>query len=330
MSTVQPGTSQPAPAPPQARVTATADPATTIDIVDALRRNAGNPKGQRASFAKGQCVVGSYTPARGVERIIASPSFTEPSTLLGRFAVGGGNPAISDTNRTVLRGFSFRLGPAGYSTDLLLESAPVHFARSTAQMLGFLQARSPGPDGKPDPERIKAFSAANPETTHQASYLAARPLPASFAGVAYWGVHAFPATAADGSTRYVKFKAVPVDGEAALTDEQAAARPDDFLAAELIERIATGSARFQLMAILDRPGDPVMDVTLRWPQEDDREAACLGTITLSGFEDNLACDQSIFNPGNLAGGLGRPPDEMFAARLLAYVVSLDRRRDRQG
>ena len=109
-----------------------------------------------------------------------------------------------------------------------------------------------------------------------------------------------------------------------------AVRPESPDLDALLERIATGSARFQLMAILDRPGDPVMDVTLRWPQEDDREAACLGTITLSGFEDNLACDQSIFNPGNLAGGLGRPPDEMFAARLLAYVVSLDRRRDRQG
>ena len=61
-------------------------------------------------------------------------------------------------------------------------------------MLGFLKAQIPGPDGKPAMEKIKAFSAANPETLHQANYIAARPLPGSFAGTTYWAVHSFPVT----------------------------------------------------------------------------------------------------------------------------------------
>jgi catalase len=70
----------------------------------------------------------------------------------------------------------------------------VHFAKSLDQMLAFLAARAPGADGKPDPEKVKAFSAANPETLNQAHFVAGKPLPGTFVGVTYWGVHAFPAT----------------------------------------------------------------------------------------------------------------------------------------
>ena len=62
--------------------------------------------------------------------------------------------------------------------------------------MSFIAARLPGPDGKPDPEKIKAFATANPETTRQAAWLNARPVPASFAGVDYWGVQAYTLTSA--------------------------------------------------------------------------------------------------------------------------------------
>ena len=61
--------------------------------------------------------------------------------------------------------------------------------------------------------RSQAFSAGNPETRHQADYIAAHPLPASFAGTTYWGVHAFPATNSKGETRFIKFKVMPVGEE---------------------------------------------------------------------------------------------------------------------
>jgi catalase len=80
------------------------------------------------------------------------------------------------------------------------------------------------------------------------------------------------------------------------------------------------------MALLDRPGDPVMDVTIRWPDEDAREALRLGTIVVTGVEPSEACDEAVFNPANLAEGIGRPPDEMFAARCAAYAISQARRR----
>jgi len=302
------------------------DAATPASIVDSLKAVAGNPPKVRASFAKGWCVRGTYTPSDRAGEVTRSQSFTGPSRVLARFSVGGGNPSVADTNNLVLRGFSFKLGDGDHRSDILAESAPVHFARTLDQMLAFLEARIPGPDGKPDMAKVKAFSAANPETLNQANYVAARPLPGSFAGTTYWGVHSFPATNAENETRFIKFKVVPARGEITLTEDEARTKPTDFLHDDLGTRIAAGNVRFNVMALLDRPGDPTMDVTMRWPDEDHREEVRLGTIVITGFEPDQACDASIFNPANLADGIGHPPDEIFAARRAAYAISLAKRR----
>ena len=300
--------------------------ATPASIVDALRAVAGDPPKARASFAKGRCVRGTYVPSDRATEIMKSQSFTKPSRVLARFSMGGGNPKVTDTNNLVLRGFSFRLGDDDHRSDILVQSAPVHFARTLDQMLAFLEARIPGPDGKPDLEKVKAFSAANPETLHQANYIAARPLPGSFAGTIYWGVHSFPATNSKGETRFIKFKVPSVGGEVTLTEDEAKAKSADFLHDDLENQIAAGDVRFNVMALLDCPGDPTMDVTIRWPDEDSRQEVRLGTIVITGVEPNDACDASIFNPANLAEGLGHPPDEIFAARRAAYTISLAKRR----
>jgi catalase len=295
--------------------------ARAASIVDALKAVAVSPPKARASFAKGRCVRGTYAPSDQASEITKSRSFIKPSRVLARFSVGGAHPKVADTDKLVLRGFAFRLGSDGQRSELFTQNAPVHFARSLDQMLDFLKARMPGPDGKIDAARVKAFSASNPETLFQTNYLAARPLPGSFAGTTYWGVHAFPATNAKAETRFIKFKVEPVGGEVALTEDEARGKSADFLSDDLDQRIAARDVRFSVMALLDRSGDPVMDVTVRWPDEDEREAVRLGTIVITGVEADEACDEANFNPANLAEGIGHPPDEIFAARCAAYAIS---------
>jgi catalase len=295
-------------------------------IVVALKTNAGNPKGVRASFAKGQCVVGSYTPAKEAASITKSKSFTTPGKVLGRFSVGGGNPKVPDTNRVVLRGISLHIGEGKNATDMLFENAPVHFAKSTAQMLEFLTVRTPGPDGKSDAAKVKAFSADNPETLNQANYVAAHPVPGSFAGITYFGIHAWPVTNAKGASRFVKLEVVPVGPEVTMSDEEAKGKAEDFLMQDLKSRIGGGGMHFKVVALLDKPGDPTMDVTTRWPDEDSRQQVTVGTIDITGLSENAPCDDTIFNPGTLAAGVAEPPDEIFAARKIAYAVSLARRK----
>ena len=62
---------------------------------------------------------------------------------------------------------------------------------------------------------LMAFAKANPETTRQAAFVAAKPLPASYAGIVYWGVHTFTGVSAAGQAVPFKFKVVPAAGELA-------------------------------------------------------------------------------------------------------------------
>jgi catalase len=297
--------------------------ATPASIVGTLKAMAGTSPKARASFARGRSVRGTYIPSDRAEEITKSQSFTAASRVLARFSLDGGNPRLPDTDNFVLRGFSFRLGDTDHRSDILTQSAPVHYARTQAQMLAYLKAHVPGPDGRPDPEKLRAFATANPETSHQASYVAAHPLPASFADTTYWAVHAFPATNQRGETQFIKFKVVPVGSQGALTEDAARTKPEESLHDDLESRIAARDIRFSLMAVLGRLGDPILDVTIRWPDEDRRETVRLGTIVITAIE---ARDAYVFDPAALAEGIGYPPDEIFAARRAAYTISRARRR----
>ncbi len=313
-----------------AAVTLTSHSASANDpqsIVDALGKVFGSHKA-RASGAKGQCVAGMFTPSAEAKQLTKSASFQSAVPVLGRFSMGGGNPKIADATKAAVRGFSFKLDPGGKgTTEFVMASAPMNFAKSPAQMLGFLEARFPGPDGKPDPEKIKAFAAANPETGRQGQWLAGKPVPASYVGVNYWAIHAYTATNAAGRAQKIKFTLVPTGGEAGLTDDEAKTRPADFLVAELAERIKNKTpAGFNVMAIIGEASDPTNDPTVMWAEEDKRKTIMLGTIAITRIEKNEACDGGIFDPTNLADGIAGPKDDpMFLPRQPAYAISFSRR-----
>ena len=297
-------------------------------IIDALNAIFGKqaPNG-RASHAKGQCVKGTYTPTENAKTLTKSASLTLEHPVLGRFSLGGGNAKIPDGTKGAPRGFAFKIDPDGKATsEFAFLNAPVQFAKNLDQMLGFLQARAPGADGKPDPEKIKAFAEANPDTKRQGAYLAAKPVPASYVGVNYWGIHAYSATNAAGTTQTFKFKLVPVSGEVGLTDDEAKAKPADFLVADLTERLAKNAAIFDVQAIMGQAGDATNDPSQTWANEETRAPVKLGTITVTALEDNKVCDAGIFDPTNLADGIAGPKDDpMFAPRSPAYAISASRR-----
>jgi catalase len=293
-------------------------------IVDALQKASGKHTA-RASGAKGVCIKGSFEPAPGAAELSSAKLFASPATMLGRFSMGGGNPKISDKTKPVTRGFSMRFDAGGEAAEFAFVSAPVFSAKTPEQLLAFLEARFPGPEGKPDPEKVKAFGAANPETTRQAAWLNARPVPQSYAGVNYWGVHAYTLTNAKGDAKVVKLKAVPAAGEQGLTEEELKGKPDSFYADELKERLGKGPAAFDLVAILGEPGDPTDDPTAMWP-EDSRKTVKLGTIRVTSIEPDATCDADTFDPTRLPKGIAGPAkDPMFEIRSPAYAISLSRR-----
>lgn len=294
-------------------------------IVDALFAVGGNHAHVRASGAKGVCVAGSFTPAAGAADLSKAPQFAKPVPVTGRFSMGGSNPGISDKTKPTTRGFAMRIGDPGDAMVLVLISAPVFSTRTPQQLLDFITVRLPGPDGKPDADKIRAFTAANPETTRQAAWLNARPVPASFAGVDYWGVHAYTLTNGRGEAKVAKLKAAAA-GQLGLTDDELKAKPDSFYADELRERLGKGPAAFDLVAILGEAGDPTDDATATWP-EADRKSVKLGTVAISAPEPAATCDAATFDPVvELPEGVAGPAnDPMFEIRSPTYAISLSRR-----
>lgn len=296
---------------------------TPEQLIDGLNSVFGN-KQVRASHAKGVCVTGTFTPTPDAAALSKAPQFAKPVPVLGRFSVGGGNPKAPDKVKGA-RGLAVRFDVGGgNNTDLVMVNAPIHFANTLEQMMGFFQARVPAADGKPDPAKVKAFGEANPDTTKQDTFIKARPLPASYAGVNYWGVHAFGLENAKGETVMVKFKTIPQAGELGLSEEEAKAKPDDFLIAELKERLGKGPVSFDFTAIVGEEGDPLDKPAAEWP-EASRKSVKLGTLAIAAEEPNATCDAIIFDPSNLPDGVKAPNDPIFAARSPAYAVSQSRR-----
>jgi catalase len=308
---------------------AKAEPETQA-IVDALFKAGGNQPNVRGSGAKGVCVTGSFTPSAEAQGLSKAPHFSrapeKPLPVTARFSMGGSNPKVSDKAKPVTRGFSMRINhPAGDMVFVFI-SAPVFGSKTPQQLLDFASVRAPGPDGKPDAEKIKAFGVANPETTRQAAWLNARPVPASYAGVDYWGVHAYTLTDAAGKATVAKLKTVATAGQLGLTDDEAKAKPDAFYADELTARLAQGPATFDLVAILGEPGDPTQDPTVLWPEE-NRKSVKLGTLAVAALAPAATCDAATFDPVvDLPAGVAGPADDpMFAIRSPAYAISLSRR-----
>jgi catalase len=306
---------------------ASAQTVTADQIVSTMRTLAGGQKA-RPSGAKGQCFIGTFTPSTEAKGLSASLAFEKPSRVVARFSVGSGNPKVMDSNKSVNRGFAFRIDDGGKGqTEFVMVNAPINFVKSPEQMLAFLQARLPGADGKPDPAKVKAFADENPETTLQGKHLASRPVPGSWVGVNYWGIHSFTLVNASGSKQLVKFQMVPTAGEIGLTDDEAKAKSADFLVDELKNRIeAKTPAGFDMIAIMGRPGDEKTSATEQWVDEDKRPRVKLGTLAITAIEKNETCDGSIFDPLNIAKGIEGPVnDRLFTERQPAYAISIGQR-----
>jgi catalase len=301
---------------------AKADP-TVVDLVDALNGVFGKHAGMRAAHTKGFCVTGQFTPSPDAAGLSKAPHFAKPVPVTGRFSLGGGNPQAPDNEKGNVRGLALRFDLGGGAvTDLVMISAPVFFVQTPELFVEFLKTVGSG-----DKAKLDAFFAAHPESTRQAGWLNSHPVPASYAGVDYFGVHAFTFTNAKGETALVKYKAIPDAGELGLSDDEADAKGPNFYEDEMKDRLAKGPVTFELVAIRGRDGDPTNDPTLRWDDEDARETAPLGKVSIATLAPSATCDAFSFLPGNVADGIAGPAnDPVFQARSGAYIVSFTRRK----
>jgi len=287
-------------------------------LIDALNTTFGRHMGCRASHAKGVQVRGRFLPAMPVGEV-AVPHLLVEHPVAARFSIGGGKPGISDKSPTV-RGIGIRIGTGEGSWALALISAPVFFANSAEQFKAFLAARQPDPDlGGPNPERVKAFNEANPNTLPHQQYLASTTPCQSYTTERYHSGHAY---GFDGAQTVVgRLVMAPEQGRHGLSEAEMASTPDDFLANALAASLAARPARWTLKIIIANDADETGDPTEPWDGAHDE--IVLGTIEITDLapED----PHEVFDPAAMPKGVHAPQDAVFGLRSAAYAVSYARR-----
>ncbi|QJX00966.1 catalase family peroxidase [Frigoriglobus tundricola] len=297
-----------------------------LGVLDQL--SGGVHPGFRPAHARGVMYSGTFAPAPAAAGLTAAPHATRPSTpVTVRFSLSAGVPTAADNDP---RGSSpqgmavrFHLGDHVH-TDIVAHSHngfPVHTGE---EFLAFLRAvAASGPDA-PNPPPVAAFLAAHPRA--KAFVEAPKPVPTSFARQAFYAITAFRFTSASGTTRTGRFRLLPDAGTEFLTPEQAAAKPSDFLAVELSDRLATGPVGFRVLVQLAEPGDEVTDSSIVWPES--RQLIEFGTLTITQRIDELAPEarKIIFDPLPRVAGIESAGDPLTEVRSEIYLLSGRRRR----
>src|SRR5262245_16544916 len=213
-------------------------------LVDSLNRVYGVHPSYRAAHAKGVLCAARLVPAAAAARLSRAAHLAGGEIRAHvRFSNGSGDPTAPDGARDA-RGLAVKFYlPDSTTTDVVALSLPGFFARTPEDLLAFNDARQVDPaTGQPDLERVGAYLGEHPEAMAAVTAAITHPIPASYATLAYNSLHAFGFVNADGVVRHGRYRLVPADGEESLSDDEAAARPPDFLRDELAERLAQGPA----------------------------------------------------------------------------------------
>jgi len=296
-------------------------------IVNQLQADAGVHPGYRRNHAKGVCVSGYFASNGNGADVSRAAVFErgETTPVIGRFAIPGGNPYAPD-NSVPVRSMAlmFKLHD-GEQWRTGMNSTALFVVHTPLQFFEQLLASRPDPaTGKPDPRRLKAFFAANPETQPFLAWVKANPPSSSFANAAYYSINAFRFTNAAGQARFVRWSMRPETAYAPLTAAEKGEQ--NFLSDELSQRLeASGSLRWHLILTVAAPGDPTDDATKQWPA--DRQQIDAGTLVIdheSSQEEGL-CRDVNFDPTILPDGIRPSDDPLLAARSAAYALSFNRR-----
>ncbi|TVL18439.1 catalase [Shewanella xiamenensis] len=286
---------------------------------DAASREAGK-KVKLRNHTKGFCTSGYFASNPELQDSLTIPFFNQSQIkVTARFSLGGTNPQISD--KTPGRFMSLKIDGDKENLNFVTTNVPVFFASNLDDFFTFQTKVKQGAEGKqwlidnkPD---AKAFF----------DYVKQLPPSPSFANSRYFGVNSFLFTDKQNNSVAGKWIFEPVVGTAALSASELANLGDDFLKAELLQRINTQPAQWNLYIQLAESGDDINNPTVIWPET--RKRLLVGQVVINGDRDSdpqvQQCDKGIFNPLLLPKGIAPSADPILNARTAAYVESFIRR-----
>jgi catalase len=299
------------------------------DLLDTLDKLAGGiHPGFRPAHARGVMYAGTFMPSAGAAKLTRAPHAARPVTpVTVRFSVSAGIPTVADNDPQSAspQGMAIRFHLADHvHTDIVAHSHNGFPARNGEEFLEFLRAAAASGPGAANPPPIVDFLASHPAA--KVFVEAPKPIPTSYARLAYFAITAFKFTNADGQSRFGRFRLSPEAGTKLLTPEQAEKQTADFLAAEFSERLARGPVGFRVLVQLAEAGDQVNDATVVWPET--RPVVEFGILTITERVDELAPERRkiIFDPLPRVDGIDSAGDPLTEVRSEIYLLSGRRRR----
>jgi catalase len=301
---------------------------TPAALINTFEQVNGVHPGFRRNHAKGICVTGYFeSSGDGHELSRASVFLPGRVPIVGRFALSGGQPYVSDAPQTVRSlAILFKL-PDGEEWRTAMINLPV-FTVNTAQ--GFndlLLASAPNrATGKPDPAAMNAFLAKHPETAAATQLIRSQPPTSGFADTTYNALHAFRFTNTKGAVSPVRWSMVPVRPPATA---DAAKTGKNYLFDDLIADLHHSPLSWRLILTVGQPGDATADATIPWPSS--RHQIDAGTLTIDHIEseDTSPTRDINFDPLVLPDGISASDDPLLSARSAAYSQSFTRREGEQ-
>lgn len=132
----------------------------------------------------------------------------------------------------------------------------------------------------------------------------------------------------DGKVTVLRYRIVPVAGEAHVDADALGAMSQTYLFDEIRERLQSGAVEFMLAAQVAREDDVTDDATVIWP--DEREVVELGVLkiekTLGEEESRTQQKRIIFDPIPRVEGVEASNDPLLEVRANVYLISGQQRR----
>jgi len=302
---------------------ATGSEVTAPQMIDAFEGTFGVHPGQRRNHIKGTCAAGDFVGTADTAALSRSPLFSGKAIpVVARFSLGGGNPEVPDAAPAL----EFRLS-GGAKQHITMIDAPLFAASSPASFRDLLVAAKPDPKtGQPDPEKLKTFAAAHPDSLALTEFSSHHTPTANFFQTIYFSIHTFKFIDAKGTEHLVRWRFVPRDGAKEMTAMEMKAAPHDFLEKNLIERTRKAPALWDMIVYVGEPGDPQDNPTLAWPET--RKHFIAGTLTITEAtpqQKGVACEPINFDPLVMADGIAPTNDPILLFRSPAYAVSFVKR-----
>ena len=302
---------------------------TPAHFADEFERVDGHHDGFRRNHAKGVCVSGYFESSPKAADVCKSSVFkTGRVQVIGRFSLGGGNPYQGDTANNV-RGLGLQLSlPGGEQWRMAMINLPVFPVRTPAAFYERMVASEPDPaTGKPDPDKMKAFGAAHPESVAAIKIIMSHPPSSGFDNTTFNSLNAFWFVDGSAAAHLVRWSLVPIQPFTSASTPASTSQPDDknFLFDGIIARLRDQTLAWHLIITLGQAGDPSNDATIPWPA--DREQVDVGTLTLDHVEaeETSPARDINFDPLILPEGILPSDDPLLSARSAVYSQSYTRR-----